>query len=329
MNQWPGVKLRVTEGWDEEGHHAADSLHYEGRAVDVTTSDRDRSKYGMLAKLAVEAGFDWVYYESRAHIHCSVKSESSQAVKSGGCFPGIAKVRTRTGVKPLSSLMIGDEVQVMDPRTGELKFSEVILFLDKSPNHFKYYLKIETSSGKTLQVTPSHLVVAVKEKSDMSAHRTGNELGEESENELETMFASEIEIGDTLYTVDGGKRFVDRVVNVTNSRHEGVYAPLTVEGTIVVDDVVTSCYAVINSHSLAHLAYGPLRLYHNLQLSFRRLWESTFKPLSILRSGPVKTSTTPAVATAAAQEQNGIHWYANVLFSIAEYVLPSHMMYGS
>ena len=70
--EWPGVKLRVTEAWDENNEHGTKSLHYEARAIDLTTFPVDSGKLGRLGRLAVNAGLEWVLYEDETHIHASM-----------------------------------------------------------------------------------------------------------------------------------------------------------------------------------------------------------------------------------------------------------------
>ncbi|XP_078660994.1 sonic hedgehog protein-like [Branchiostoma floridae x Branchiostoma belcheri] len=279
MNQWEGVKLRVTEGWDEDGFHDGESLHYEGRAVDITTSDRDKTKYGMLARLAVEAGFDWVYYESKSHIHCSVKAESDTTATQGGCFPEESWVTRDDGRRiRMRDVRPGDKVLSMDS-AGHPVFSEVLTFMDRDSRGPWVYYTIHTEDrNTTVTATPSHLVF-VTESRDPSAARVAK-------------FMSDVRSGEFLLTPEsagGGFRKVE-IVSVTMREEKGAYAPLTVHGTVVVDNVAMSCYALIESQALAHWVFAPFRLYYQLTSS---LWD-----------GPSHDQTL----------QKGVHWYPSFFY---------------
>lgn len=74
IQEWPDTRLRITEAFDTNREHGENSLHYQARATDMTTSPPDPGKLGRLAGLALEAGFDWVFYENKLHVHGSVKA---------------------------------------------------------------------------------------------------------------------------------------------------------------------------------------------------------------------------------------------------------------
>ncbi|XP_026001598.1 indian hedgehog B protein-like [Astatotilapia calliptera] len=276
MNMWPGVKLRVTEGWDEDGHHSEDSLHYEGRAVDITTSDRDRNKYAMLARLAVEAGFDWVYYESKAHIHCSVKSEHSVAAKTGGCFPGDTQVVVEGGAaKQMRDLLPGDRVLASSTADGHGPFlySPVLSFLDRQPNASKIFYVIGTNAGFNITLTAAHLIFVTDCTAGLNQQEEEPLSGSTWEGRprwgvgQRTVFASEVQPGQCVFTSAGEVKSQPKlsvVTFVSEQRSIGLYAPLTQHGSIVVNGVLASCYAAVDSHHLSHWALAPLRLFYSL-----------------------------------------------------------------
>ncbi|KAM8830773.1 LOW QUALITY PROTEIN: desert hedgehog protein [Synchiropus picturatus] len=316
MNQWPGVHLRVTEAWDEDGHHPPGSLHYEGRAVDITTDDRDTEKYGLLAQLAVEAGFDWVHYESKYHVHCSVKADHSVAVEKGGCFPGRALVTVAgRGQASLESLAAGESILALSA-TGQVVFSPVISFLHRDPDARSTFLSLSTDEGYVLTLTAQHLLFLDPRCGANTAR-------------YRARFASRAEPGAcVLVHPPGGPVRASRIRSLWSQRAMGVFAPLTLEGTLFVDGVLASSYALVEDHVLAHWAFGPLRLLSLLLVADRltpahgqKSNTSDLQTCGLEGELQLKRSAADQAGSQNPGNPAGLHWYARFLYLLGSVFL--------
>ena len=78
---------------------------------------------------------------------------------------------------------------------------------------------------------------------------------------LESVFADQIEEGDRLVSWKGE----ETVVGVEVAREKGIWTPLTMEGTLLVDGLLASSYASFPHHA-SELAYAPIKMFSRLLL---------------------------------------------------------------
>lgn len=209
----------------------------------------------------------------------------------------------------MSEVRIGDKLLSVTP-AGDYVFSPVILFLDRNPKEQRQFYTLHLDSGHSLTLTPEHLVYSAPD----------------SKSEFGTVFARYIQEGDLLLVHSSIAELVPRrVVRVEVEIHTGVYAPLTAAGNLVVDNVLASCYAVVDSGSLAHAVFAPIRWYESTRQFLNGIAQSYSvekdKSKRLQKKRRSEEDDDDGTVT-----QSGIHWYADLLYSIAEWVIPSHLV---
>jgi len=72
----------------------------------------------------------------------------------------------------------------------------------------------------------------------------------------EPVLAGEVEVGDCLYTRDGNYLVEQEVISKQVVTEVGIYAPMTSNAKILVNDVLASCNNVYESQSLTNTFFS-------------------------------------------------------------------------
>jgi Hint module len=132
------------------------------------------------------------------------------------CFPADGVVETEThGRKRMHELVVGDSVHV-----GDGRFSKVYLFTHKLENGLFEFVRIETASGVILTVSPGHYL---------------------PRGDGGLVAAREVSVGDLMFLGSGESTEVRRL---SRTMRLGLYNPQTMDGNIVVDDILCSTFTV-------------------------------------------------------------------------------------
>ena len=170
---------------------------------------------------------------------------------SGGCYPGSAIIYdSNSRARRIESLQVGDKVLVIT--NNGIQSDSVITFIHRQPEVVEAFLKIVTTEEKILLITADHLLFV------------------ELMGQATAIPARDVKIGATVYVRGSHGSETDLVQSISTVYEKGAYAPVTLSGTILVNDVHTSCYFDVLSHEWSHRAMSIARALHYVSPSMER-----------------------------------------------------------
>ena len=174
------------------------------------------------------------------------------------CFPSKSKVWLENVTKPVSmvDLSRGDKVLTWNPDSQMLEYSPVIMFNHVNVNETAEFFQLQNENGTSLHISSGHFIFTF-------------------ENNLSTWTskpADHATPGDKMLSLDAttGQVQLTTIRSIQKLTLQGFYAPVTLNGTIIVDDIMASCYGFVSGygrlsgHSVAHAGMAPMRAAYRL-----------------------------------------------------------------
>ncbi|VDL85432.1 unnamed protein product [Nippostrongylus brasiliensis] len=192
-------------------------------------------------------------------------------MKGMNCFAADSVVTTVTGQKRMDHLAIGDLVLV--PSAGDvLKYERVEMFYHREPETRAQFVVLFTESKKRLALTPLHLLPfgecqEMRSSRDFKIKSIVFSDVKKADGVDKWMrasrFAEKASVGDCVLSVaDGGEVTVERIVKVGRQVSAGIYSPMTAEGALIVDGVLSSCFSQVESHTVQKVYYRIHNLHY-------------------------------------------------------------------
>lgn len=119
-----------------------------------------------------------------------------------------------------------------------LEDDKLVTFIHRDAKNFYPYAKITTEDDSFIEISSRHLIYCKK-----------------NEGSVKFVWPKDLQVGDYLIRNDKSFQKISKIEQVVKL---GRYAPLSQNGTLIVNGFLVSCYAEYENHDVAHLAFKPL-----------------------------------------------------------------------
>jgi hypothetical protein len=196
------------------------------------------------------------------HISHGIAGAAQIPIPIGKCIYEEAEVRMADGtLKKVKHLNAGDQALAYDAQVG-VHASRVLGEFHSDNETLITIVEIETSSGRKIPVTMEHSLF-------VRPCLSGDEWSPKS--------AQDVSVGECVprYDARDGDVIEESVTDIRLFSARGIRQPVTETGTIIVDDVVISCYDRVVSQRATHMALLPYRFF----LGLAKTYGANFKSL--------------------------------------------------